>query len=360
MTSTALIIGDFADRTREELSQAAVKSSVAVHFCPTVQRALTRLRAGQELPMCVVVDGELNVRQLVDAIRDGAESFAIPVLVLLSRPVTSAYRDAYLAGADDVLCVTDDASLTRRFSNLGLHRADIRPAATLGRAVIASRDGASRRRLGRTLRQVGFDVAYASDLDEFARTGQGEQPAAFVVSTEPANPALGVVHEPGSSNVGLIGETPVLFLDPRPEDMPTRTGDQVADITGRLLFFADEQAKAKFKDRRASPRELYWTICSFREGGLVQPIYGVTHNISREGMYVRTFDPPVAKSRVWLEVCPPASDTAVQLRATVMWQRLPGSGKGVLPPGFGLCVDAGECSPVDLARFAKGYQTLLD
>src|SRR6187401_2377503 len=99
MGTNALIIGDFADRTREELSQAAVKSSVSLHFCPTIQRALLKLRPGHELPMCVVVDGGLNVRQLVDAIRDGAESFALPVLVLLARPVTSAYRDAYLAGA---------------------------------------------------------------------------------------------------------------------------------------------------------------------------------------------------------------------------------------------------------------------
>jgi hypothetical protein len=359
MASNALIIGDFADRTREELSQAAVKSSVSLHFCPTVQRALLKLRPGHELPMCVVVDGELNVRQLVDAIRDGAESFALPVLVLLPRAVTSAYRDAYLAGADDVLCATDDASLARRLRNLGLHRADIRPAATLGRAVIASRDGANRRRLGRTLRQVGFDVAYASDLDEFARSGQGGQPAAFVVSTEPPDPSLGVVHGAGGSNVGRLGETPVLFLDPSDDDMPTRTGGQVADITGRLLFFADEQAKAKFKDRRASPRELYSTICSFREGGLVQPIYGVTHNISREGMYIRTLDPPPAQSRIWLELSPPASESAVHLRANVMWQRLPGSGMGVLPPGFGLQLDAGQCAVVDLAQFVKGYQTLL-
>jgi hypothetical protein len=360
MASNALIIGDFADRAREDLSQAAVKSSVAAHFCPTIQRALLKLRAGQELPMCIVVDGELNVRQLVDAIRDGAESFAIPVLVLLSRPVTSGYRDAYLAGADDVLSATDDAGLVRRLTNLGMHRADLRPAATLGRAVIASRDGASRRRLGRTLRQVGFDVAYASDLDEFARSPRGEQPAAFVVSTDPANPALGVVREAGSSNVGLIGDIPVLFLDPSQDEMPTRTGDQVADITGRLLFFADEQAKAEFKDRRASARKLYSTMCSFRDGGLTQPIYGVTHNVSREGMYIRTLDPPPAQSRIWVELCPPANETAVQLRAKVMWQRLPGSGKGVLPPGFGLQLDPAQCAAVDLAEFVKGYQTLLD
>jgi hypothetical protein len=327
-------------------------------FCSSVQRALLRVRNGQEMPLCAIVQGELNIRQLVDAIRDGAESFTLPVLVLLARALTASYRDAYMAGADDVLLINDYAGLTRRIMNLSSHRLDVRPAATLGRAIIASRDGASRRRLGRTLRQVGFDVAYASDLPEVAHGMHEEGPPAFVISTEP--PDASVVMNRGSNKVGAIGKIPVLFLDPVSTESPTQTGGQVADITGRLLFFADEQAKAQFKDRRASPRLLYSTICSFREGGLQQPIFGVTHNVSREGMYIRTFDPPPAKSSVWLELCAPQNENPVHLRALVMWQRLPGSGMGVMPPGFGLQIVAPRCPPFDLQQFTQGYLTLSE
>lgn len=358
MAANALVIGEFADRERDELAHAMQRASVTPVFCNSVQRGLQRMRPGQELPMCVVVDGELNVRQLVDGIRDGAESFALPVMVLLAQPTNAQYRDAYLAGADDVLTQLDWPGITRRLVNLASHRVDFRPAATLGRAMVASRNGASRRRLGRTLRQVGFDVAYASDLDEVAKIPAGEDSPAFVVSTEAANPALAIDRSGGSGKVGHMGKVPVLFLDDNDDE--TQTGDQVADITGRLLFFADEQAKAKFKDRRASARMLYSTICWFREAGLQMPLVGVTHNVSREGLYIRTFDPIKPASMIWLELCPPRSETAVVLRARVMWQRLPGSGQGVLPPGFGLQIDAAQCPALDLRDFIAGYQTLAE
>jgi hypothetical protein len=89
-------------------------------------------------------------------------------------------------------------------------------------------------------------------------------------------------------------------------------------------------------------------------------VVGVTHNISREGLYIRTFDPIKPQSTVWIELCPPRSESAVHLRARVMWQRLPGSGQGVLPPGFGLQIDPGQCPPFDLRDFVGGYQTLAE
>jgi hypothetical protein len=362
-TSHALLVGDFTDRERDELNQAVVRGQASAVFCASVQKALLRMRSGQDLPMCVVIDGGLNVRQLVDAVRDGAESFAVPVLVLLSRPSVREWREAHLAGADDALCVEDAGGLTRRLANLSLKRTDGRPAATLGRAIIASRDGASRRRLGRTLRQVGFDVVYASDLEEATSSsrseGAGAMPA-FVVSTEPPSSTSGVTRSSATSDVGTIGEVPVLFLQPEQRHADSQSGDQVADITGRLLFFADELGKSAFKDRRASARKLYSTICCFRDGGLVQPTYGVTHNISREGLYIRSLDPPIANGTVWIELCPPASESAVLVRARVMWRRLPGAERGVLPPGFGLQLEPQRCAAADLQEFAKGYQTLLE
>jgi hypothetical protein len=143
-------------------------------------------------------------------------------------------------------------------------------------------------------------------------------------------------------------------------EAPTRAGDQVVDLTGKLLFFADEQAKAQFKDRRASARKLYSTICSFREAGSLLPVYGVSHNASREGMYIRTLDPPRPKSSIWLELRAPGSGTPLHLRATAMWQRLPGAGSGVLPPGFGLRLDADRCPALDLQELIAGYEQLAE
>src|SRR5712671_2780460 len=97
VASNALVVGGFGDIERDQISTAAGRCGATVNFSPSVPRALQRMRAG-EPPTCVLVSGELDVRQLVDAIRDQAEMFAIPVLVALPRPSSDGYRAAFVAG----------------------------------------------------------------------------------------------------------------------------------------------------------------------------------------------------------------------------------------------------------------------
>lgn len=353
----ALIVGDFKELDRDQLVKAAARADTTVVFCPDVVKALSRMRAGHERPLCVLVSGEADVKQLVDGIRDEADLFSVPVLVLLSRLSTDGYRDAYLAGADDVVIAADIGGFTRRLANLYQHSSSDRPAATLGRAVVASVSEESRRRIGRTLRQVGFEVSYASSMDDVIRSAQdGQKPAFAVVSG--AAPEGALPSNTGLRNVATIAGIPTLFLTAEDEQLAKHADGQIADVTGKLLFFADEQAKADFKDRRLSSRKLYSSICSFRDVGALQPTYGVTHNLSREGMYVRTLDAPRSQGALWIELHAPMSGTPLHLRAHAVWQRLPGVGKGVLPPGFGLRIDAEQCPPGDLKALADGYEAL--
>jgi len=353
----ALVVGDFKDVERDQVVKAAARADATAVFCPSVSKALTRMRACHEPPVCVLVSGEADVKQLVDGIRDEAELFSVPVLVLLARLSSDAYRAAYLAGADDVVIAADIGGFTRRLANLHQHPSNGRPAATLGRAVVASHDEESRRRLGRTLRHVGFEVSYASSIDEVIRGAQdGQKPAFAVVSG--AAPVGAVASRTGLPNVANLAGIPTLFLAAEGSQLATQSDDQIADVTGKLLFFADEQAKADFKDRRVSARKLYSSICSFREVGGLQPTYGVTHNLSREGMYVRTLDAPRPQSSLWIELHAPVNGTPIHLRARAVWQRLPGSGRGVLPPGFGLRIDTEQCPPRDLEALASGYEAL--
>lgn len=353
-----LVIGDFKDAERDQLAKAAARAEVPALFCPSVAKAMPRMRSAQERPLCVLVSGDADVKQLVDGVRDEVELFALPVLVLLARPSGNGYRSAYLAGADDVVIAADIGGFTRRLANLRQHPSCARPAATLGNAAVVSGDESSRRRLGRTLRQVGFEVCYAASLDELTRMAErGDRPAFAVVAAEAA-PARDVHAREGLRNVAEVAGVPVLFLTADDEALPQQADDQIADATGKLLFFADEQAKAGFKDRRASARKLYSSICSFREAGSLQPTYGVTHNLSGSGMYVRTLDPPRPGSSLWVELHAPMSGAPIHLRAQAKWQRLPGSGKGVLPPGFGMQFDAERCPPHDLEALREGYASL--
>jgi DNA-binding response OmpR family regulator len=353
----ALVVGEFKEMEREQLVKSAARAEAATVFCPSVSKALSRMRTTHERPLCVLVSAEADVQQLVEGVRDEAELFTVPVLVLLARATGDGCRSAYEAGADDVVIATDLGGFTRRLANLQRHPVGERPAATLGQAVVASGSEDERRRLGRTLRQVGFEVSYASGLDEVLRgAADGAKPAFAVVAGDV--PLGGVSSPTGLRNVATVAGIPMLFLNAKDADLARQADQQIADVTGKLLFFADEQAKAGFRDRRASSRKLYAGVCSFREEGAMQPSYGVTHNLSLEGMYVRTLDAPRPESALWIELLAPSSGIPLHLRAQAVWQRLPGSGKGVLPPGFGLRIEAEQCPPGDLRALHEGYLAL--
>jgi hypothetical protein len=323
-----------------------------------VRSALARLRSGGAPPLCVLVDASEDVHALVEGIRDEASLFAVPVVALVSRPSRGEYGEAYQSGADDALLLGDSGGLTRRLANLCAGRSNVRPAATLGAALVASADAQARRRLGRTLRQAGFEVDYADALADVATKMKGGAAPAFVVTTEP--PSERPAHDPKQRNVSNVQGVPVLHISLTSFSSPTRAGDEIADVSSRLLFFADERAKAQFKDRRSSTRKLYAGVCTFREAGSPEPNYGVTHNVSRDGLYVRTLDPPKTGSAVWIELDAPLADQAIHLRAKVCWQRLPGAGPGILQPGFGVQLDAAACPSRDLQAFLRGYEALSE
>jgi hypothetical protein len=231
-----------------------------------------------------------------------------------------------------------------------------RPEATLGHVLVCTEDVAARKRIGRTLRQAGFEVAFGADLDEVLTASKAPSPPLFAVAV--GTPPEGIEHQRVAiGNVARIGGVPVLFM-PSDEDASAHSGEQLIDATGRLLFFADERAKATFTDRRSSARKLYTSVCSFREAGSFVPSYGVTYNVSREGIYVRSFDPPRPGSSLWLELRAPGSGLPIHLRAAAVWQRLPGAGGGTLPAGFGLQIDHRQCPPADFREYLSGYSSL--
>lgn len=342
MGIAVIAVGDINEHEREPLQRAAARAEATLSFQPGIAHALGRLRGAS----CVLVDSESNVAELVDHVRDDAALFTLPVIVLVDAPAPEIWQRAYAQGADDVVLKRDAGAITRRLLNVPRTRSADRPEAKLGHAVVASNEDTSRRRIGRTLRNVGFDVAYAASVAEATRPS--EHPA-FVVTTDRA-PA-------GSAgNVAYVTGVPVLFLGEQAAFSGVE--DRIADATARVLFFADEQARAGFKDRRVSERKLCATLCSFREAGALEPSYGMTHNISREGLYVRTLDPPKVGSALWLELTAPGTKNPVHLRANAVWQRLPGAKFGVVPPGFGLRIEPERCPGSDLSAFVEAYEAL--
>lgn len=339
--STAIAIGELGDGERELLQRAAQRAETTLSFQPSLAHALGRLKGAS----CLLVTGSGASAEVIDHVRDDVALFGLPVIVLADAPAHEAWLRAYALGADDVVLRRDTGALTRRLLSVQRARGGERPDAALGRTVIASQDDASRRRIGRTLRSVGFDIAYAATVQEALE--EDSRPV-FVVTTQKPPTA--------ERDVAYVNGVPVLFLGESAAFSPVQ--HRITDASARILFFADEQARARFKDRRVSERKLWAGMCSFREAGALDPSYGLTHNVSREGLYVRTLDPPRAGTSLWIELQAPGTDTVVHLRANAVWQRLPGAKLGVVPPGFGLRLELERCPAQDLGMFINAYDKL--
>jgi hypothetical protein len=348
MKVSAIVLGDLSAVDRERLSHAATRAEAALSFQPSTAHALARLRGAAKSASCLLVHEASLDGAIVEEVRDDASLFGLRVIVLAEHPLPATWERACSLGVDDVVLQRDLGGITRRLALLSEVRVGERPAAALGRAVVASADDASRRRIGRTLRSVGFDVEFAASFSESVKDSSERSPRpVFVVTTE--SPPF----ELGGLDVAYVENVPVLFLA-----SAEQVHDRVADATARVLFFADEQAKAAFKDRRASARRLFSAMIAFREAGTLEPTYGMTHNVSREGLYVRTLDPPRALSSLWIELMAPGTPTPVHLRARAMWQKLPAAQSGVLPPGFGLRLDPEASPSADLEAFERAYDAL--
>jgi hypothetical protein len=127
----------------------------------------------------------------------------------------------------------------------------------------------------------------------------------------------------------------------------------LGDVRTQVSFVTDEALGAK-PDQRRSRRILYSTICTFREGALVHPVYGLTHDISREGLYVRTLDPPAAGTSLWLELRT-SEGVAVHLRGRVMWRRDADMAGAAALAGFGFQIDETSTPAHDLGLWNAAY-----
>jgi len=126
----------------------------------------------------------------------------------------------------------------------------------------------------------------------------------------------------------------------------------------RLLFFADEAvARGTHADARRSERVLYESICAFRLAGAMEPAYGLTYNLSREGLYVRTLSPAAVGTELWIELRT-VLGAPVHLRGRVMWRREPGNSSATAPSGFGFQIDGDQTPSLDLRDWQSAYETL--
>jgi hypothetical protein len=355
--TVAVVVGKIADYEKGFLQAAASRAGTALAFYENVEEACSGLKALPETPHCVLVSHAEPLDSLVDWMRSRVELFSVPVVALVPYPADGEYRRAYAQGADDVLVTSDAGGITRRLANLKGCRPGARPPANKGEAIVACQQINQRRLLGRTLRQAGFEVCFAEGAYELIEIARTSRSLTLVVVTADF-PPLGA--EPAVRAVRNVTDNPTLpaMVIPEAEKEGGKglAGAAGSEQAGKVLFFADELLSGKGKEQRASRRVLFHTICSFREPGAMESIHGLSHNISREGLYVRTLDPPEPGSELWLEMRDPRDGTGMHLRGRVVWRRAPSATGGAVPPGFGLRIEAEQCPPEDLRRYVCVYE----
>jgi len=362
---TTWVIAKCADHEKEAITSALARADRAVEFFDTTEGARIRLEqdaAPFGLLVSTIIPGSAD---LLGWVRGEGRLFSVPIIGVVENPTDQAFGEAHAMGVDDVIVRGDGGAVTRRLANLaGLDR-DARPPLSQGQALIVHEDETQRRVLGRILRQAGFDPAFSDGEGGFGGSASsGDPPTLCVVSA-------GVDHDAIIRDVAALrGEQsdsgmPVILLGSVDEALHARAvaiGDAAVLEGGtpadNLLFVANELLRSDLTNLRASHRMLYGAICAFRTAGDLHPVFGLTYNISREGLFVRTLDPPMSGSVIWFEMRPLGSSAAVHLRAEVTWCRGLHRPGGATPPGFGMRILPQACPPGDLAEYHDAYEEL--
>ncbi|MBN1652794.1 MAG: PilZ domain-containing protein [Deltaproteobacteria bacterium] len=376
-----LVVGDYRTEHAESMTSAIRRAfgrdnDLRTLFVRDVISAKEILSDPDVEPLrCIFIDGAAaHVEEFIAWMRGQEQLFSVPIFALVPHVCDQAFRETNGYGADDTLGDRDMGAITRRMAVLEEYRTSVRPPITAGNVVIAHSDQKLRRLFGKTMRNAGFNLIFASDEAELMNTAEvSPRPKLVIAEYALTDGDVFAEIERYRANASdtklpfvLLGrgsDFHNIATDTGPVDVVELMSDSAPP--DNLLFLTNELLRRVFlsgkADQRASERLLYGTLCAFRHAGDLSSAYGYCYNISFEGMYVKTFDPPRIDSEIWLEMRPPGEIIGVHLRGTVVWVRLPDNSRAVtVPPGFGLRIDSNACPPGDLEKYRASYKQLRE
>jgi hypothetical protein len=353
----AAAVGTFLASDEKCLVLAASHASAQLDFT-SLDDAAKRMEEHADEPRCVFVSHEGDLGAVVSRLRERASLLTVPVIAVVLHPSEAVYRTAFASGADDALVSGDRGGITRRLANLSNAKPAPRAVPAQGIALVASGDIGMRRTLGQTLRRAGFDVSYATETKELVELARNAPSLSLVVVTEDFPPLGAEAAVRSARTAAHKPNLPTLVVPADPRGSWNPSSDLSLGAAGKLLCFAEEVVRRDATDLRTSPRLSYPTICAFRPAGVMHPSYGLSHNVSREGLFIRTLDAPKPGTTVWIELRAPEAPQIVHLRGMAVWCREPGA-VGATPFGFGMRIQPAECPGSDLLHFTTGYETLI-
>jgi DNA-binding response OmpR family regulator len=355
---TVLVVGHRLS-TKERSVREAIERVAADATFINSRLSLDEVLA-RKLPRCVLTDSHQDTYEINRALRERADCSGVPLIALVDQVSDQNAIELHRVGADDICSMHDVAGLTRRLTALERFDPTARTALSQGSCLLAHPDFYRRQVLGRVLRQAGFDVSFAGTMQDAIAVAERVPPKVVVVSDE--LPPAGGRSALEALSRHWLGVMPGVLLSNEPAARPMDSWYVVPHDSppDDLLFVLNELLRPReLLESRASRRVLYSTLCAFRAAGELESRYGLTYNISREGLYIRSFDAG-ERGPVWLDLRPPGSKSAVHIRGELVWTRTLATGaRGTAPPGFGVRLSPDACPSADLQTYMQCYEALL-
>lgn len=350
----AMVVGEFQQHTRSAMQAAAQRAGAQCIFVSEVPRALTLLRSLDTPPRCILVSLKADISSLCESLRDSVEYYTIPLVGLVSYPSSESYQAANRQGADDSIPEYDMGGLTRRLANLVVGEAPHLPRTRVGRAIVAVSDEVRRRQVGRRLRSAGYEVDFISDESELPETNEANDLPSVLVAT----PSFLPTDAEGSKTRGDFANLPRVVVPRSDGDLVTPRELSPPEVAERLMFLVDEATQKTGHEARASRRIQHSTMCTFQNVRSFEHTYALSDNISRQGLYLRTLDPPAVGEDVRIHLRNRYGEI-LQIRGMVAWRHAPNRVGGRTCPGFGLSIQESACPPLDLSKYHALYDDVL-
>jgi CheY-like chemotaxis protein len=368
---SALVLGQFHPEKLESLQRAFSRGGVDIQVHHDLELARMDLAETRERPGLVLVDVRmLDLEEVVRWVRSTPSLFGAMVLALVPSADDATFVRAHQKGADDVVLDRDLPGITRRARAYREYDPSIRPELNQGRAIVAHPRDSRRILIGRTLRLAGYSIDFATSDGEVADLLARPPVPTIAVFSESLPPsgglhaALTMRRHPEAQDVpvvlvGTLGE--LRALGSEAETFHRLALADEAAPPADLLFVTNELLRPGVKNIRASQRVLFAALCAFRPAGQLHAVMGLTYNISREGLYIQTLDPPERGAELWFELRPPRAPRAIHLRGEVVWVRRHETGKiASAPPGFAIRILEDACPPADLHAYRAAYQAHVE
>lgn len=348
-----LFVGSFLQHTSSALAGAAKKAGVDCAFAPTVEEGLLCLHGVSQECRCIFVQAGRLLDPLLQRLGSDIDYGTIPVVSLTQFPSQEAYSDSLKLGVTDCIDESDTGGVFRRITNV-VQGVPERTAAFAGRALVAISEEESRRVVGRRLHAAGYDVDFVLSEEELRTKAGSKTKPALIVAGE-AFPPLGAA---GAIQVARsaadANDIPGIVVPSRRGRGGSARELTDPEIVNRLMFLVEEARVGVRGENRASRRLQDSMTCTFRSARSFQPTYALTDNISWEGLYLRTMDPPAQHAEVIIEMLSDQGEI-LHLKGVVAWRHVPARTGGTKPAGFGFRLNQEACSPVDLAIYQEFY-----